>query len=121
MQLFEDGYNRLNTNMQWYQYDPIDILNSGELEKEDNQDKEPERETTAIQTKKKNNQASKDDNTYTSHTIATDKPYNITGLHDPKNQLSSLIKNAMDNQESLKQRNKQRTKAKDRSRKQYGW
>ncbi|CDH18074.1 uncharacterized protein ZBAI_09862 [Zygosaccharomyces bailii ISA1307] len=42
-------------------------------------------------------------------------------LHDPKNQLSSLVKNAQKNRDALQQRNESVKQAKARSKRQYGW
>ncbi|AQZ12709.1 (ZYRO0G01870g) [Zygosaccharomyces parabailii] len=42
-------------------------------------------------------------------------------LHDPKNQLSSLVKNAQKNRDALQKRNESVKQAKARSKRQYGW
>ncbi|CAR29152.1 hypothetical protein ZYGR_0Z00730 [Zygosaccharomyces rouxii] len=42
-------------------------------------------------------------------------------LHDPRNQLSSLVKNAQNNEEALQQRNQRVKQSKMRSRKEFGW
>lgn len=42
-------------------------------------------------------------------------------LHDPKNQLTSLVKNAQKNRDALQQRNESVKQAKARSKRQYGW
>lgn len=42
-------------------------------------------------------------------------------LHDPRNQLTSLIKNARTNEDALKQRNQRVKQSQNRSRREYGW
>lgn len=52
--------------------------------------------------------------------LATEQPVYMP-LHDPKNQLSSLVKNAQKNRAALQQRNEAVKQAKERSKRQYGW
>ncbi|CCH60870.1 hypothetical protein TBLA_0D03710 [Henningerozyma blattae CBS 6284] len=49
------------------------------------------------------------------------EPLSISEVYDPKNQLSSLVRNAKRNQEALQLRNKRISKNKFESKKRYGW
>ena len=54
-------------------------------------------------------------------TTASADPTAYVPLHDPRNQLSSLVKNAQNNEEALQQRNQRVKQSKMRSRKEFGW
>lgn len=53
--------------------------------------------------------------------VKVQKPLIISEVRDPKNQLSSLIKNASKNKKSLDERNKRIQKSKQQSKSRYGW
>ncbi|KAG0659336.1 hypothetical protein C6P45_001855 [Maudiozyma exigua] len=60
------------------------------------------------------------------HSIAREagkvqKPLLISDIRDPKNKLSSLIKNASKNKKALDQRNERIQKTKQQSKSRYGW
>lgn len=123
MQVFENGYNRLreNSNVIGYQYTPVKILNVPE--------QTTSAEATQIETIPCINLEHKEDKSSTTSKATTDSydysatqtPKSITNVFDSKNQLTSLIKNAQQNEDSLKERNKRVSQAKQQSKRQYGW
>lgn len=141
MKVFDDGYDRRSTNLNGVDYKPVRILLDGSRESDANGGEDGLRIDTLPCIKFDNTQ--QDENTATFLTKSDMSPKNmkgteqtigkedqyvsvnsnlpITELHDPKNQLSSLIKNARENRDSLKQRNERINQAQQRSKRQYGW
>lgn len=128
MQVFAEGYNREQDIVAVdEEYLPVIILDVGVAALHDENIKTVP--SVSFRQKKKtapsshNNYPMGQDHAETygqySHTQKTPTP--ITTVRNPKNQLTSLIKNARENQESLQQRNQRRSQHQKQSKRQYGW
>ncbi|CAL9732522.1 hypothetical protein MOUN0_N12112 [Monosporozyma unispora] len=132
MQVFEDGYSRLETtdNVLGYEFIPVKILEVPEPINKVSGSKIETVPCVNFQKKKKNTtdtDQNKHNNTK-SKTIPDSYDYSnvqttqsITNVFDSKNQLTSLMKNAKQNENSLRERNERRDQAKQQSKRQYGW
>lgn len=129
MRVFEDGYARRTNTSHSIEYKPVKILDIGESSRGNNNkpirtdgseiDFVPCVKFETIQQEKRSD--NKSEQVKANDYSTADSLLPITKVHDPKNQLSSLIKNARQNEESLKHRNERINKAKQRSKRQYGW
>ncbi|CAL9737459.1 hypothetical protein MOSE0_M00540 [Monosporozyma servazzii] len=123
MQAFENGYNRTeedHDNVIGYQYVPVKILDVPEpANRADGSQIETVPCINFEKRKEPANVSSSTPDSYDYSRIQT--PQSITNVFDSKNQLTSLIKNAQQNEDSLKERNKRVSQAKQQSKRQYGW
>ncbi|GCE99385.1 hypothetical protein ZYGM_000337 [Zygosaccharomyces mellis] len=111
---FEEGYNRRNCIQEpdWNAIEP-DMW------------AQQQKRITKPNTKKTAEESSEHSDLITSvastDTSASTGPTAYMPLHDSRNQLSSLVKNAQNNKEALEQRNQWIKQSNMKSRKEYGW
>lgn len=141
MKVFEDGYDRRATDLNSVEYKPVRIIDIGESHDSGSRDNLRIDTVSCIkfdnteQDKSNGTASTSSSNVPPSNTNeteqTTDKGYGyhtpvnnslpITRVYDPKNQLSSLVRNARQNRDSLRQRNERISKTQQRSKRQYGW
>lgn len=123
MQAFENGYNRTEENhgnILGYQYTPVKILDVPEPA--NSADGSQIETVPCISFEKREEPTNVSSSTTDSYDYSRiQNPQSITNVFDSKNQLTSLIKNAQQNEDSLKERNKRVSQAKQQSKRQYGW
>lgn len=113
--VFKEGYNRLAWDVQEPTYDavtinPLESKVTQENEVDNEQEDEIDHNVPQISTATEKN-----------HLEFTELDAHISNVHDPKNQLASLIKNAQHNKEALAKRNKRIKESKMQQRSWYGW
>ncbi|SMN19359.1 similar to Tetrapisispora blattae TBLA_0D03710 hypothetical protein [Maudiozyma saulgeensis] len=125
--VFLAGYNRRSECTQKTPFKPVTLSRTGYVKPE------PTTPSDSIQTKDKTTKPSNGKKLRVSkkkspplkeavkHIPQTQESLVITRVHDPKNQLSSLVKNARKNMNSLNERNERIKKSKQQSRSRYGW
>lgn len=119
--VFSEGYNRRNSKWEQPLFRPLPLgatrfVPASLTLKKSNEGKIAETTKKPLPEKNKLNKPS-----VIKKTTKVQNPLIISEVRDPKNQLSSLIKNASKNKKSLEERNKRIQKSKQQSKFRYGW
>lgn len=119
--VFSKGYNRRDSK--WVQplFKPLPLGATGFVPTSLSSDRSSKPETPQQLKKSKPKKAEPMKHSIARETGKVQKPLIISDVRDPKNQLSSLIKNASKNKKALVQRNKRIQKSKQQSKSRYGW
>ncbi|CAB4254644.1 similar to hypothetical protein KAFR_0D03660 [Kazachstania africana CBS 2517] [Maudiozyma barnettii] len=124
--VFSTGYNRRKTDMHKRSFKPLTLTRTGYIKPKSTTSKSSDRteNKTKINHKNKNEIPKKKLHCMQESTKfipQVQESLVISGVRDPKNQLSSLVSNAKKNMDSLNERNNRIKNAKKQSRSRYGW
>lgn len=119
--MFETGYNRRDRNAEEEPYGSLALQRTGYMSEDKSANKGAHLVPQAKTPDEPANESSSTLSDIAKHLQHVQEPKIISELHDTKNQLSSLIKNASKNKDVLTERNKRIEESKKKSRSRYGW